>query len=137
MAAFSYDRKVLLERYVSGRDLAVSIIDAADGSGPVALPIVEAVPRQKDFYDFESRYEIGRTTFVCPAELSPAATRRAQELALDTYRVLGCAGFARIDLMLEHDAASGGPILGSKPRDAGGAPRRPGSTCSRRTSCPG
>ncbi len=115
VAAFSYDRKVLLERYVAGRDLAVSVIDAPDDSGPVALPIVEAVPRQDDFYDFESRYEIGRTTFVCPAELSPAVSRRVQQVALDTYRALGCAGFARIDLMLERDAAAAarGPILGS------------------------
>jgi len=105
VSAFSYDRKVLLERHVSGRDLAVSVIDAADGSGPVALPVVEAVPRQDDFYDFESRYEIGRTTFVCPAELPRTAARRAQELALQTYRVLGCTGFARIDLMLEHGDA--------------------------------
>ena len=67
VAAFSYDRKVLLERYVTGRDLAVSIID--DDGAPRALPIVEAVPEQEDFYDFESRYEIGRTRFVCPAEL--------------------------------------------------------------------
>ncbi len=115
VAAFSYDRKVLLERYVSGRDLAVSVIDAPDGSGPVALPVVEAVPRQDDFYDFESRYEIGRTTFVCPAELPEDTSRRVQELALLCYRALGCSGFARIDLMLEREATAdgGGPILGS------------------------
>src|SRR2546421_12024787 len=70
VAAFSYDRKVLLERHVLGRDLAVSLIDR-DG-GPTALPIVEAVPPQEDFYDFEARYEIGRTKFVCPAELDEA-----------------------------------------------------------------
>src|SRR5580704_7390913 len=68
VAAFSYDRKVLLERHVSGRDLAVSILD--EEGTPRALPIVEAVPREEDFYDFESRYEIGRTTFLCPAELA-------------------------------------------------------------------
>jgi len=62
VAAFSYDRKVLLERYVTGRDLAVSIIE--DDGVPRVLPIVEAVPEQEDFYDFESRYEIGRTRFV-------------------------------------------------------------------------
>src|SRR5256885_3399262 len=54
VAAFSYDRKVLLERYVPGRELAVSILEGD------ALPIVEAVPGQEDFYDFESRYAIGR-----------------------------------------------------------------------------
>src|SRR5436190_8142458 len=65
VAAFSYDRKVLLERYVQGRELAISIL--VSGGEPVALPIVEAVPEEEDFYDFEARYEIGRTRFVCPA----------------------------------------------------------------------
>jgi D-alanine-D-alanine ligase len=102
VAAFSYDRKVLLERHVTGRDLAVSIIEQ-DG-GPRALPIVEAVPEQEDFYDFESRYEIGRTRFVCPAELPPDAAERAAEIALQVYRLLGCSGFARVDLMLEDDS---------------------------------
>jgi D-alanine-D-alanine ligase len=99
VAAFSYDRKVLLERHVLGRDLAVSIIER-DGASQV-LPIVEAVPQQEDFYDFEARYEIGRTKFVCPAELDDAVAARARELALQVYELLGCSGFARVDLMLE------------------------------------
>src|SRR3984885_3024559 len=102
VAAFSYDRKVLLERYVAGRDLAVSL-SAAHGP-PRALPIVEAVPEQEAFYDFESRYEIGRTRFVCPAELDEALAQRASQIALDTYALLGCAGFARVDLMLEAES---------------------------------
>ncbi len=100
VAAFSYDRKVLLERYVHGRELAISILDGTEGTGPAALPIVEAVPKEEDFYDFESRYEIGRTRFVCPAELADDTASRARSLALDTYALLGCAGFARVDLML-------------------------------------
>jgi D-alanine-D-alanine ligase len=99
VAAFSYDTKVLLERHVEGRDLAVSVIDGPDG--PEALPVVEAIPRDEDFYDFEARYEIGRTAFVCPALIPPETTARAQELALAAYTTLGCAGFARVDLMLE------------------------------------
>jgi D-alanine-D-alanine ligase len=98
VAAFSYDRKVLLERYVHGRELAISIL-AQDGTA-AALPIVEAVPEQEDFYDFEARYEIGRTRFVCPAELDEPVAARAREIALETYSLLGCAGFARVDLML-------------------------------------
>jgi D-alanine-D-alanine ligase len=99
VAAFSYDRKVLLERYVSGRDLAVSIIERR-GALQV-LPIVEAVPEQEDFYDFEARYEIGRTRFVCPAQIDNELAARASAIALDVYRLLGCSGFARVDLMLE------------------------------------
>jgi D-alanine-D-alanine ligase len=104
VAAFSYDRKVLLERHVSGRDLAVSVLDEPDG--PRALPVVEAVPVHQDeepFYDFEARYEIGRTKFVCPAELEDATSARAAEIALEVYSLLGCAGFARVDLMLDSE----------------------------------
>jgi D-alanine-D-alanine ligase len=97
VAAFSYDRKVLLERYVAGSDLAVSIVDGQP------LPVVEAVPVDEDFYDFEARYEIGRTTFVCPAELSAEDTARAQELALEAWRLFRCRGFARVDLMRDRE----------------------------------
>jgi D-alanine-D-alanine ligase len=94
VSAFSYDSKVLLERHVDGRDLAVSILDGEP------LPVVEAVPRDDSFYDFQARYEIGRTTFTCPADLSNGLTEQAQELALATYRLLGCRAFGRVDLML-------------------------------------
>jgi D-alanine-D-alanine ligase len=99
VAAFSYDRKVMLERHVDGRDLAVSILDGP--GGPQALPVVEAVPREEQFYDFEARYEIGRTTFVCPAEVGDEVSARAQALALEVYRLFGCSGFGRVDLMLD------------------------------------
>jgi D-alanine-D-alanine ligase len=97
VAAFSYDDRVLLERYVNGRELAVSVL----GADP--LPTVEAIPREEDFFNFEARYEIGRTEYVCPAELPEAAARAVQELATRTYEALGCSGFARVDLMLGAD----------------------------------
>jgi len=101
VAAFSYDTKVMLERYVPGRDLAVAVLDGPEG--PEALPVVEAIPTEEDFYDFEARYEIGRTRFVCPAELPAEVTLRAQELALRTWRTLGCSGFGRVDLLADGD----------------------------------
>jgi D-alanine-D-alanine ligase len=112
IAAFSYDRRVLLERFIAGRDLAVSVIDGADGA-PVALPVVEALPEGVasevggsggsggTAYDYESRYEIGRTRFVCPAELGDELSAQAQAIALAAYERLGCRGFGRVDLMLE------------------------------------
>jgi D-alanine-D-alanine ligase len=107
VAAFSYDGAVVLERHVAGRDLAVSVLDGLDG--PEALPVVEAVPREENFYDFEARYEIGRTTFSCPADLPPEVAERARELALRVYALLGCEGFGRVDLML--DSASGALVV--------------------------
>ena len=102
VAAFSYDDKVLLERHVEGRELAVSVL------GDEALPVVEAIPVQGDRYDFEARYEIGRTRFACPADLGDEEHRAVVEVALGTYRALGCSGFARIDLIL---AADGPQVL--------------------------
>ena len=95
VAGFSYSTKVLLERYVKGRDLAVSVL------GEETLPIVEAVPEDEEFYDFEARYTIGQTRFLCPAELPPETTAKAQELALAVHRLLGCEGFSRVDLMCD------------------------------------
>jgi D-alanine-D-alanine ligase len=103
VSAFSYDSKVLLERHVRGRDLAVSVVAGPDG--PQALPVVEAVPRDDAFYDFEARYEIGRTDFVCPADLPAEQSARANALSVAVYRSLGFYGFGRVDLML--DEASG------------------------------
>jgi D-alanine-D-alanine ligase len=98
VAAFSYDRKVLLERYVPGRDLAVGLVDGEP------LPIVEAVPHpDEDFYDFEARYTIGRTTFACPAALSEEDTARAQALAGRVWDLFGFTGFARVDLMRDDE----------------------------------
>ncbi len=97
VAAFSYDDRVLLERFVDGRELAVGVL------GDEALPVVEALPAEGDRYDFEARYEIGRTRFACPAELSDEQRRQVVSAALDTYRALGCTGFARVDLILAAD----------------------------------
>jgi D-alanine-D-alanine ligase len=97
VSAFSYDDRVLLERFVEGRELAVSVL------GEEALPVVEAIPEQGDSYDFEARYEIGRTRFVCPAELDSGEQAAVVEAALATYRALGCSGFARVDLILGPD----------------------------------
>jgi D-alanine-D-alanine ligase len=117
VGAFSYDSTILIERHVRGRDLAVSVLgatgeapEAGEGRAPSdrrphALPIVEAVPREEGFYDYESRYGIGMTTFVCPAELPEEITHRAHELAIEVFELLGCHGFARVDLMVDHETA--------------------------------
>jgi D-alanine-D-alanine ligase len=94
LAAFSYDDRVLLERHVDGRELAVSLL-AGD-----PLPPVEARPKEEDRFDYEARYEIGRTRYVCPAAISSAEAAAVREAAEATYATLGCEGFARVDVIL-------------------------------------
>ncbi|HVC84350.1 MAG TPA: D-alanine--D-alanine ligase [Solirubrobacteraceae bacterium] len=107
VAALSYGTRVLLERYVAGRELAVSLLAGPDGGPALALPIVEAVPQGPEFYDFAARYEIGRTEFVCPAVLEPDVAERVREIALAAWELLSCRGFARVDMILGDD----GPIV--------------------------
>jgi D-alanine-D-alanine ligase len=98
MNAFAYDERVLIERFVAGRELAVSVVGTAE---PWALPVVEAIPRERDFYDFEARYTPGLTDFEAPARLPDAVAQEAAALALACYRALGCRGMSRVDMILD------------------------------------
>ncbi len=97
VSAFSYDERVLLERFVEGRELAVGVL------GGEPLPVVEAIPGDGDRYDFEARYEIGRTEFVCPAALGEDEAEAVRSAALGAWEALGCSGFSRVDLILGDD----------------------------------
>jgi D-alanine-D-alanine ligase len=94
VSALSYDDRVLLEQHVDGRELAVGMLDGE------ALPVVEIRPRDEDRYSYEARYEIGRTEFVCPAELGELDEPAVRDAAFRTWEALGCEGFARVDLIL-------------------------------------
>jgi len=94
VSALSYDDRVLLEQHVDGRELAVGVLDAEP------LPIVEVRPRDEDRYSYEARYEIGRTDYVCPAELDESDELAVRDAAIRTWEALGCEGFARVDVML-------------------------------------
>jgi D-alanine-D-alanine ligase len=95
VSALSYDDRVLLERHVAGRELAVSLLDGEP------LPVVEVRPTEEDRFNYEARYEIGRTEYLCPAELPQDTEVEVQQVARDAYEVLRCTGFARVDLMLD------------------------------------
>ncbi|RJQ43616.1 MAG: D-alanine--D-alanine ligase [Gaiellales bacterium] len=98
ISAFSFDNKVLLEKYVKGRELAVSIL----GREPRTLPVVEAIPKTK-FFDFESRYTMGKADYVVPAEIPADVADEAEELSLQCFNLLQCSGFGRVDLIMDED----------------------------------
>ena len=98
MSALSYDDRVLIERLVPGRELAVSVLGTAE---PWALPVVEAVPVGREFYDFEARYTPGLTELHAPADLPDEIAEEAAQISLACYRALGCRGFSRVDLILD------------------------------------
>jgi D-alanine-D-alanine ligase len=105
LGAFGYGDRVLVEERIVGRELAVTVLDSPDSaSGPRALPIVELFTPES-FYSYEAHYTIGQLRMEVPAALSPEVRSRVERAALDSYRLMGCRDFARVDLILdEHEA---------------------------------
>lgn len=92
--AHAYDEEAIVEAFIPGRELTVSIL--ADGKTMTALPPVEIVAPQ-GFYDFSAKYQKGRTRYLCPAPL-PAPVRMAvKDIATRAFRAVGCEGAARVD----------------------------------------
>jgi D-alanine-D-alanine ligase len=98
-AAFALDEMVLIEEYLRGTELTCAVLDDIDRAGPTALPLVEIVPK-REFFNYDAKYTPGASEEICPARLPVGALWRAQSAAVRAYRVLGCAGFGRIDLFV-------------------------------------
>ena len=96
--AHRYDPDAMVEAYIPGHEVTVSLLGRLDES-PLVLPAVEIVA-PNGFYDFSAKYEKGKTRYLCPAPFAAALTKQIRNLALRTYMVLGCAGAARVDFRI-------------------------------------
>lgn len=94
--AASYCCDVIVERFVPGREITVSIL------GGRALPVVEIIP-EGGFYDYKRKYTKGSSRYVAPAELDDATTRRFQEQAVLAYEALCCRDYARVDFRMSEE----------------------------------
>jgi len=97
--AAKFDRKILLESYINGRELEVSVLG---NDAPIASIPGEIVPCN-EFYDYKAKYVDDRSELRIPAPLDAAKTAEIREMAVRAYRVLDCAGMARIDFFLDRD----------------------------------
>lgn len=91
-----YDERIIVERFLEGRELTVGVLG---NDAPFALPVTEIVPKN-EFYDYESKYATGGSEHVVPAKISVEETARAQELALKAHKAIGCRGMSRTDIIL-------------------------------------
>lgn len=100
VGAFAYGEIVLVEEFVDGVELAISVIE--EGDDIVALPAVEIVPLS-GFFDYESRYTAGLTTYFTPARLDEEVARRAAELAVGAHLALALKDISRTDAIVTAD----------------------------------
>jgi D-alanine-D-alanine ligase len=98
VGCFAYGSTALVERYVTGMDVAVSVLDL--GNGPQALPVVEIVPRS-GVYDYAARYTAGLTTWHVPARLTREVAAQVAETALAAHDALGLRDLSRVDLIVD------------------------------------
>ncbi len=91
--AARFDRSVLVERFVEGREVTVGILDGR------ALGAIEIVPKGQ-FYDYKSKYQKGQSDYFFPARLAPTRYRGILNLAERAHRALGCRGATRVDLLV-------------------------------------
>jgi D-alanine-D-alanine ligase len=100
VSCFAYGDTVLVERFVDGVELALSVVDLGDG--PVALPAVEISPASGVF-DYTSRYTPGLTEYHAPARVSADVAERAAALAVRVHQILGLADLSRTDAIVSSD----------------------------------
>ena len=100
VACFAYDETALIERHITGREIAVSVVDT--GEGPHALPAVEIVA-DSGVYDYAARYTAGITEFFAPARLTADEAKAVEQLAVRAHTTLGLSCVSRTDLILDAD----------------------------------
>ena len=91
--AFTYDEEVLIEQWVTGREVTVSIVNGK------ALPVIEMrTPHQ--FYDYDAKYLSGDTEYLCPAPLDEELTKTIQDVAVKAFRIVGAKSWGRVDIII-------------------------------------
>jgi len=97
ISALGYSKKIILEQYIEGIELAVSIIG---DKKPEALPVVEIVP-ENNFFDFESRSKVGKTEYFIPARIQDDEMKKVIDTALSVHGALKCTKLSRVDIIMD------------------------------------
>ena len=95
--AASYKQKILVEQFLKGREVTISIVDNR------VLPITEIIPHE-GFYDYKNKYQDGLTTHICPARINEADYKMCQELSLRIFKLLRMDQYGRIDMIYDENA---------------------------------
>ena len=94
--AYNYSSSVMVEQYIEGRELTVTLI------GGKALPVCEIIPSH-ELYDYECKYTSGMSNYICPADIDLDLTKRVQEITERLFEVLKCRHYSRADFRLDHE----------------------------------
>ncbi len=95
--AVRYDRRLIVEAAVDGRELECSIL----GNDEPRASVIGEIVSHREFYDYEAKYTDGQADLIIPADIPPPLARAAQALAVRAFQAVDAAGLARVDFFLE------------------------------------
>ncbi len=104
-AEWNYGDRVMVERYIHGRELTCAVM------GDVALGVCEIVPTGHAFYDYDSKYVPGGSKHVVPAKISLNIYQKIQTLALTAHQAIGCRGVSRSDFRYDDRHSEDGEVV--------------------------
>ncbi|MDZ7824555.1 MAG: D-alanine--D-alanine ligase [Ahrensia sp.] len=102
---WKYSDRVMVERYIYGRELTCAVM------GDVALGVTEIIPQGQEFYDYASKYAVGGSNHVCPAEISPFVYQNITNMALKAHKAFGCRGVTRSDFRYDDRFSKDGELI--------------------------
>ena len=94
--AYNYSSSVMIEQFIKGRELTVTLIEGK------VLPVCEIIPSH-ELYDYECKYTTGMSKYVCPANIDLDLTKRVQKITERLFDVLKCRHYSRADFRLDRD----------------------------------
>lgn len=100
--AFEFDDRVLIERFVHGREITASVLDLY-GEKPASLPVIEIVTPKGTWYDYQHRYTPGLSEHIVPAQLPKSVLAEIERVACEAHAILGCRELSRADFIVDSD----------------------------------
>jgi len=97
--AWKYSSIALVDEYVKGVEVTCGVLG---NDKPFALPLVEIIPKESAFFDYESKYSESRSEEIIPARIGRNLTKIVQKIAVNVHSLLGCKGFSRVDFILKN-----------------------------------
>lgn len=95
--SLKYDQDILIEEFIEGKEITASVIGNTD---PIVLPLIEIVS-ETGVYDYAAKYTVGQSHHIIPPSIDEPTQNKLRELAIATYKLLGCSGLSRVDFLVD------------------------------------
>lgn len=95
--SLQYDSDILIEQFVDGKEITASVMGNAE---PIALPLIEIIS-ETGVYDYAAKYTVGQSHHIIPPRVDEATQNKLKDLAVATYKLLGCSGLSRVDFLVD------------------------------------